>query len=73
MRKPLTVMPLSTDLKVLAALANIDAQSSFLSLAIKAIENIGHNLTDLEKYGFHICINSLRDNVEHALKVGGKL
>ena len=73
MRKPLTVIPLSPDLKVLAALGNIDAQSTFLALAIEAIEMIGHKLTDFEKYGFHLCINSLRDNVEHALKVGGKL
>lgn len=73
MRKSLAIMPLSPDLKVLAALANVDAQSTFLALAIEAIENIGHNLTDFEKYGFHLCINGLRNNVEHALKIGGKL
>lgn len=72
MRKPL-VMPLSPDLKVLAALGNVDAQVTFLSLAIEAIEIIGHKLTDFEKYGFHLCIDSLRDNVEYVLKIGGKL
>lgn len=44
MRKPFTIMPLSPDLKVLAALGNIDAQSSFLALAIEAIEIIGGKL-----------------------------
>lgn len=73
MRESLTTMPLSHDLQILAALGNIDAQSTFLALAIEAIEIIGHNLTDFEKYGFHLCIDSLRDNVEHALKIGGKL
>lgn len=72
MYKTLT-LPLSQELKILAALANVDAQSAFLGLAIEALEIVGHKLTDTEKYGFYICMNSLRDNVKCALKSGGKI
>lgn len=73
MRKPIITMPLDPDLKILAALGNVDAQSSFLALAIEALEIIGHKLTDTEKYGFHICMDGLRDNVKTALRLGGKI
>lgn len=73
MRKPLITMPLANDLQILAALGNVDAQVTFLSLAIEAIEIIGHKLTDTERYGFHICMDDLRDNVKTALRLGGKI
>lgn len=72
MYKTLT-LPLSQELKILAALANVDAQTTFLALAIEALEIIDHKLTDTEKYGFHLCMNSLRNNVKCALKLGGKI
>lgn len=66
-------IPLTQELKILELIANIDAQTSFLARAIESIKATGHDLTDKEKYGFHICMNSLRDDVKTTLKIGGKI
>lgn len=66
-------LPLSPELIHQGYLLNVYSLAEFLNRAIHSIQATNHEVTDMERYGFDLCMGLLVDNTNNAIQAGEKL
>lgn len=65
---PESRLPLSKELIHQSYLLNVYSLAEFLNRAMRAIQATNHEITDMERYGFDLCMGLLVDNTNNSIQ-----